>query len=58
MKVQLNIIETLFGWTMELQCPADTTPDRLDAVLLAFDGVVAGRLESSTAGRNVEGSSR
>ena len=46
-KVQLIIIGTPSGWTMESQRPADVTPDRLDVVMLAFDVVddplVAGR---------------
>jgi hypothetical protein len=44
--------KTQFFWTMEPQRPADVTPYRLDAVMHAFDVVVAGRSESSTAGRS------
>ena len=52
MKVQQIMIETLCGWTMEPQRPADVVRDRLDAVVHAFDVVVAGRSESSPAGRS------
>jgi hypothetical protein len=57
-KFQPIIAETLCGWTMEPQRPADMTPDRLDVVVHAFDVVVAGRSESPTAGRSEDGSIR
>ena len=50
-KVQQIMMETLCGWTMEPKRPADVVLDRLDAVVHAFDVAVAGRSETSTAGR-------
>ena len=58
MKVQQIIIGTLCGWTIEPHRPADVKSDRLDVVVLAFDVIVAGRVELSTAGRSEDSSSR